>query len=67
MCIFHYSVTLMAALWTVLRDRPSWSPPFLKQLGNSLHVLLLIALDHGLLVSPEVQISDDRGNGKLTR
>ena len=57
----------MAALWTILNDRPSRSPPFLKQLGNSLHALLLIALDQDFLVSPEIQISDGRGNGKLTR
>ena len=66
-CIFHYSVALMALLWTLLHDSPPRSSPFLKQLGNSLHALLLIALDHDLLVSPEVQTSDDRGDRKLTR
>ena len=67
MRIFHYFVAPMAPLWTVLNDRPSRSSPFLKQLSDSLHALLLIAFDHDLLVSPEFQISDDRGDRKLTR
>ena len=48
---FHYSIALMAPLRTVLNDRSSRSSPFW---------MLLIALDHDLLMSPEVQISDDR-------
>ena len=51
-CIFHYSIALMTPLWTVLNDRPSRSSPFLKQLGDSLHALLLIAFD--LTRSPDI-------------
>ena len=56
-CVFQYSVALMTLLWTKLYDCSSSSSPFLKQLGDVLHALFLVILDHDLLETSEVIVA----------
>ena len=53
--------------WIVLNDCSFLSSPLLKQLGDVLHALFLVTLDHDLLVISEVKLTDGRGHRKLAR